>query len=72
MAYLKKYLAYISILGSVCFAFFSGKEQGHAECIDFNILPIVHNFITVIICLTLIVFGVILLKKYNQTTSNIN
>ena len=60
---IKKYLGYIFIFASVVFAFFRGKKQGELDCIDFNVLPIIPNSITVVVCIALIGFGLFLLKK---------
>ena len=63
---IKKYLAYLFIVISVCFAFYRGKRQAYLDCIDFNVLPIIANSITIIVCTILIVLGLILLKKANK------
>jgi len=60
---IKKYLGYVIILASSFFAFYRGKRQGELECIDFNILPIVANTITIIVCIILMIVGVFLFKK---------
>ena len=60
---IKKYLAYLFIVSAVIFAFYRGKRQAHLDCIDFNVLPIIANSITFIICAILIIFALILLKK---------
>lgn len=59
----KEYFGFIAILVSICFAFIRGEKQGKLECIDFNILPIIANSITVIICLSLMILGILLIKK---------
>ena len=60
---IKKYLAYLLIVTSVGFAFYRGKRQAHLDCIDFNVLPIIANSITIVVCAILLVFGLVLLKK---------
>ncbi|RKE98121.1 hypothetical protein BXY80_0194 [Ichthyenterobacterium magnum] len=64
---MKKYFGYILILLSIYFAFFRGKRQGKLDCIDFNVLSIVDNAITIIVCLSLMIVGSILIKrKFNS------
>ncbi|WP_179317994.1 hypothetical protein [Winogradskyella undariae] len=57
---IKKFIGYILILASLVFAFFRGKKQGELDCIDFNVLPMIGNSITVIACIGLTVFGLVL------------
>ncbi len=59
----KKYLGYILLLLSPYVAFYGGKKQGELECVDFNVLPIIGNSITFILCVTLLILGVILVKN---------
>lgn len=60
----KKLLGYICIFVSLLFAFNRGKKQGELICIDFNVLPIIANSITIIVCGTLIIAGIVLIKNY--------
>ena len=60
---MKKKFGYILIFLSICFAFFRGKRQGKLDCIDFNVLSIFDNTITIIVCLSLMIVGTILIKK---------
>ena len=60
---IKKYLAYLLIVLAVGFAFYRGKRQAHLDCIDFNVLPIVANSITIIVCAILIILALVILKK---------
>ena len=60
-----KFTGYIFIVSALCFAFQRGKKQGELSCIDFNILPIIADTITVILCFILIGIGIILLKLKN-------
>lgn len=60
---IKKYLGYLFVLAPIFFAFCRGKKQGELNCIDFNVLPIVANFITFMICLTLMTVGIVLIEK---------
>lgn len=60
---IKKIFGYTFILTSLVFAFFRGKRQGELDCIDFNVLPMIGNTITVLVCIGLTVFGLFLIKK---------
>jgi len=61
--YLKILIAYILIFSSIYIAFRRGKNQGHLECIDFSVLPILDNLITIIISTTFVLIGIKLLSK---------
>jgi hypothetical protein len=65
---IKKILGYILILASLYFSFYRGKREGELECIDFNVLPFIANSITIIVCITLIIVGIALIK--NNTLKN--
>lgn len=59
---IKKYLGYLLIFASIFVAFYRGKRQGELDCIDFNVLPIIANSITIIVCVLLVVIGAYLTK----------
>lgn len=59
---IKKHLGYLFIFASIFFAFYRGKRQGELDCIDFNILPIIANATTIIVCVLLVVIGAYLIK----------
>lgn len=60
---LKTLVGYMLILLSTYISFQRGKNQGKLDCIDFNILPIIDNTITFIICITLTLIGLKLLNR---------
>ncbi|GGI57019.1 hypothetical protein [Winogradskyella haliclonae] len=60
---LKQISGYILIFSTLCFAFYRGKKQAQLECIDFNILPIIDNTITITICTILSLVGIWLMTK---------
>jgi len=60
---IKKILGYILMFASLYYAFYRGKKQGELDCIDFNVLPVIANTITIIVCIILMITGVFLLKK---------
>ena len=43
-------LAIILLIISNYFAFYRGKRQANLECIDFNVMSIIDNTITITIC----------------------
>ena len=59
---IKKCLGYLLIFASIFVAFYRGKRQGELDCIDFNVLPIIANSITIIVCVLLVVIGTYLTK----------
>ena len=61
-----KYLAYLFFSISIGIAYFSGMRRGQSKCIDFDVLPIIHNIFTAIICLSLMAVGILLYNKYNN------
>lgn len=60
---LKKTIGYLALLLAIYLAYYRGRKEGEAICVDFNVLPIVPDFMTFVACIVLLIIGVKLLSK---------
>lgn len=63
-------LAFILLVISNYFAFYRGIRQANLECIDFNVMSIIDNTITITICALLSITSLWLWHKLKPNKSN--